>query len=168
MSQDNPEPSSVREAMASSNKSKWYEPMKREMESLYENEVRDLVEPPKGRKIVGSKWVFKEKMGADGTTEHYKARLVAQGFSQKRGLDYDETFSPVVIMESVRSMTALAAKDNLLLHQMDVTTAFLNGTLEEEVYMKQPEGFSTKGKEHLVCKLKKSIYCLKQSPNAET
>ena len=162
--QDNPEPSSVREAMASSNKSKWREAMKKEMESLYENEVWDLVEPPKGRKIVGSKWVFKEKMGADGTTERYKARLVAQGFSQKRGLDYDETFSPVVRTESVRSMIALAATDNLLLHQMDVTTAFLNGTLEEEVYMKQPEGFATKGKEHLVCKLKKSIYGLKQSP----
>ena len=108
--------------------------------------------------------MFKEKIGADGTTERYKARLVAQGFSQKRGLDYDETFSPVVRTESVRSMLALAAKDNLLLHQMDVTTAFLNGTLEEEVYMKQPEGFATKGKEHLVCKLKKSIYGLKQSP----
>ena len=103
-------------------------------------------------------------MGADGTTERYKARLVAQGFSQKRGLDYDETFSPVVRMESVRTMIALAAKNNLLLHQMDVTTAFLNGTLEEEVYMKQPEGFATKGKKHLVCMLKKSIYGLKQSP----
>ena len=79
LSQDNPELSSVREAMASSNKSKWHEAMKKEMESLYENEVWNLVEPPKGRKIVGSKWVFKEKMGADGTTEHYKARLVAQG-----------------------------------------------------------------------------------------
>ena len=77
---------------------------------------------------------------------------------------YDETFSPVVRTESVHSMIALAAKDNLLLHQMDVTTAFLNGTLEEEVYMKQPEGFATKGKEHLVCTLKKSIYGLKQSP----
>ena len=164
LSQDNPEPSSVREAMASSNKSKWRQAMKKEMESLYENEVWDLVEPPKGRKIVGSKWVFKEKMGADGTTEHYKARLVAQGFSQKRGLDYDETFSPVVRTESVRSMIALAAKDNLLLHQIDVTTAFLNGTLEEEVYMKQPEGFATKGKEHLVCKLKTSIYGLRQLP----
>ena len=164
LSQDNPEPSSVCEAMASSNKSKWREAMKKEMESLYENEVWDLVEPPKGRKIVGSKWVFKEKIGADDTTERYKARLVAQGFSQKRGLDYDETFSPEMRTESVRSMLALAAKDNLLLHQMDVTTAFLNGTLEEEVYMKQPEGFATKGKEHLVCKLKKSIYGLKQSP----
>ena len=90
LSQDNPEPSSVHEVMASSNKSKWHEAMKKEMESLYENEVWDLVEPPKGWKIVGSKWVFKEKMGADSTTERYNARLVAQGFSQKRGLDYDD------------------------------------------------------------------------------
>ena len=164
LSQDNPEPSCVREEMASSNKSKWREAMKKEMESLYENEVWDLVEPPKGRKIVGSKWVFKEKMGADGTTERYKAGLVAEGFSQKRGLDYDETFSPVVRTESVHSMIALAAKDNLLLHQMDVTTGFLNWSLEEEVYMNQPVGFATKGKEHLVCKLKKNIYGLKQSP----
>ena len=164
LSQDNPEPSSVGEAMASSDKSKWRKAMKKEMESLYENEVWDLVDPPKGRKIVGSKWVFKEKMGADGTTERYKAWLVAQGFSQKRGLDYDETFSPVLRTESVRSMKALAGKDNLLLHQMDVTTAFLNETLEEEVYMKQPEGFATMGKEHLVCKLTKSIYGLKQLP----
>ena len=94
LSQDNPEPSSVREGMASSNKSKWREAMKKGMESLYENEVWDLVETPKGRKIVGSKWGFKEKMGADGNTERYKARLVAQGFSQKRGLDYDETCFP--------------------------------------------------------------------------
>ena len=108
--------------------------------------------------------MFKEKMDADRTTELYKARLVAQGFSQKHGLDYDETFSPVARTESVHSMMALAAKDNLLLHQMDVTTAFLNGTLEEEVYMKQTEVVATKGKEHLVCKLKKRIYGLQQSP----
>ena len=135
-----------------------------EMDSLHGNQVWDLVELPKERKIVGSKWVFKEKLGADGTTERYKARLVAQGFSQQYGLDYDETFSPVVRSESVRTLIALAARDNMYLHQLDVTTAFLNGTLREEVFMKQPEGFVKKGQEHLVCKLKKSIYGLKQSP----
>lgn len=164
LSHDNPEPSSVHEAMAGSNKRKWHGAMEKEMESLLKNEVWDLVEPPKGRKIIGSKWVFKEKVGADGTTERYKARLVAQGYSQQCGLDYDETFSPVVRTESVRTVIALAAKNNLLLHQMDVTTAFLNGTLKEEVYMKQPKGFIKEGKEHLVCKLNKSIYGLKQSP----
>jgi hypothetical protein len=161
---DSAEPSSVLEATSGSNSDKWRSAMKAEMDSLIENEVWDLVERPKDRKTIGSKWVFKEKVGADGSVERYKARLVAQGYSQQYGLDYDETFSPVVRGESVRTVIAMAAKNNLVLHQMDVTTAFLNGTLKEEVYMKQPEGFVTKGKEHLVCKLKKSIYGLKQSP----
>ena len=84
--------------------------------------------------------------------------------SQKEGLDYDETFSPVVRSESVRSVISLTSKNGLKLHQMDITTVFLNGDLEEEVYMKQPEGFLAEGQEHLVCRLKKSIYGLKQSP----
>ena len=96
--------------------------------------------------------------------ERHKARLVAQGFSQKFGDEYDETFCPVVRFESVRTIIALAAQHGLKLHQMDVTTAFLNGELKEEIYMKQPEGFIAKGKEHLVCKLNRSIYGLKQSP----
>ena len=104
------------------------------------------------------------KTAADGSIEHYKACLVAQGFSQKYGLDYDETFSPVVRPESIRTMIALAVKKGLKLHQMDVTAAFLNGELEEEVYMKQPEGFIADGQENLVCKLRKSTYGLKQSP----
>ena len=95
----------------------------------------------------------------------YKARLVAQGFSQKYGDDYDETFCPVVRLESLCVLIALAVHHGLKLHQVDVTTVFLNGELEEEVYMRQPEGFITDGEEHLVCKLKKSIYGLKQSPH---
>ncbi|CAB4008956.1 Hypothetical predicted protein, partial [Paramuricea clavata] len=116
------------------------------------------------RKAVGSKWVFRVKTDADGTVETHKARLVAQGFSQTFGDDYDETFSPVARFESVRTVIALAAQHGLKLHQMDVTTAFLNGDLKEEVYMKQPEGFIEKGKEQLVCRLRRSIYDLKQSP----
>ena len=108
--------------------------------------------------------MFKLKVGADGSVEQHKAWLVAQGFSQKFGCDYNETFSRVIRFESVRMMIALAVKNGLKLHQMDVTTAFLNGELEEEVYMKQPEGFVFKGQERLVCKLKRSIYGLKQSP----
>ena len=107
---------------------------------------------------------FSVKTASDDSIERYKARLVAQGFSQKYGLDYDETFSPVVRPESIRTVIALAVKKGLKLHQMDVTTAFLNGELEEEVYMKQPEGFVADGQEHLVCKLRKSIYGLKQPP----
>ena len=107
------------------------------MESLRGKEVWNLVKLPEDRKTVGSKWVLKVKVGPDGSVERHKGRLVAQGYSQKYGLDYDETFSPVVRTESVRTVIALVTKNNLLLHQMDVTTAFLNGILEEEVYMKQ-------------------------------
>ena len=103
------------------------------------------------------------KTNADGSTERFKARLVAQGYTQKEGLDYDETFSPVVRSESIRSVISLACKEGLKLHQMDVTTAFLNGELDQVIYMKQPEGFAADGQEHLVCRLKKSLYGLKQS-----
>ena len=96
--------------------------------------------------------------------ERYKVRLVAQGYSQKYGIDYDEILCPVVRSESIRMVIALAAQNGLRLHQMDVTSAFLNEDLEEEVYMKQPEGFTDRGQEHLVCRLKRSIYGLKQSP----
>ena len=107
--------------------------------------------------------MFKEKLGADGSVERHKARLAAQGYAQLHGMDYDETFSPVARSESVHILIAMAAANNMLLHQLDIVTAFLNGTLQEEVYMKQPEGFVEKGKEHLVCRLKKSMYGLKQS-----
>ena len=158
------EPKTVREARASPDKTKWMNAMEKEIESLQLNNVWDLVEMPRGRKPVGSKWVFKLKVGADGLVYQHKARLVAQGFSQKYGCDYEETFSPVARFESLRALIAIAVQNNLKLHQMDVTTAFLNGKLDEEVYMEQPEGFVVKNKEDLVCKLKRSIYGLKQSP----
>ena len=158
------EPCTVDEALSSPEKDCWLDTMKKEMNSLEENDVWELVELPAGRKPVGSKWVFKTKTNADGKIERYKARLVAQGFSQKFGSDYDETFCPVVRLESVRAVIALSVQYGLELHQVDVTTAFLNGELEEEVFMEQPDGFVTPGREGLVCKLKKSIYGLKQSP----
>ena len=155
------EPKSVCDAQKSQ---EWADAMQAEMDSLHDHNVWELVELPEGRKPVGSKWVFKLKTNADGSVERCKAHLVAQGYSQKEGLDYDETFSPVVRPESARSVTALACKEGLKLHQMDITTAFLNGDLEETIYMKQPEGFVAEGQEHLVCRLKKSLYGLKQSP----
>ena len=158
------EPTSMTEALASPERAKWMDAMDKEMDSLHLNDVWDLVKLPKDRKAVGSKWVFKLKVGPDGLVERHKARLVAQGFSQKQGLDYDETFSPVVRFESLRTVIALAVQNSMKMHQMDVTTAFLNGELQEEVYMKQPEGFVSEGQEDLVCKLKQSIYGLKQSP----
>ena len=138
--------------------------MNREMESLKSNQVWELVEPPSDRKIIGSKWVFKRKIDANGVVERHKARLVAQGCTQKFGLDNEETFSPIVRFESIRTVVALGAQQRLQLHQMDVSTAFLHGELTEEVYMRQPEGFVEPGKEHLVCCLNRSIYGLKQSP----
>ena len=103
---------------------------------------------------------FKVKTDEVGCVDRYKARLVAQGFSQTRGMDYDETFCPVVRMESLRTVISLAASNGLELHQLDVTTAFLNGKLDEEVYMKQPEGLVEEGREDLVCQLKRSLYSL--------
>jgi hypothetical protein len=119
------------EAMASSEKVKWINAMDKEMESLRKNDVWELVELPKDRKAIGSKWVFKLKTDSNGSVERHKARLVAQGFSQKHGQDYDETFSPVVRFESLRTVIALAVQNDLQLHQMDVTTAFLNGELQK-------------------------------------
>ena len=138
--------------------------METEMKSLLSNKVWVLVKPPPNRKIVGSKWVFKRKIDANGIVERYKARLVTQGCTQKFGLDYEETFSPVVQFESIRFLLAMGAQHKLQLHQMDVSTAFLHGELTEEVYMQQPEGFIESGKEHLVCHLQRSICGLKQSP----
>ena len=157
-------PTSYQEATAGPNKEHWKAAMQTEMMSLKENDVWDLVKLPADKKVVGSKWVYKVKTGADGSVQRYKARLVAQGFTQKYGTDFDETFCPVVRQESLRLLMALSVQHGLTLHQFDVTTAFLNGTLDEEVYMQQPQGFTCQGKEELVCKLKKSIYGLKQSP----
>ena len=146
-----------REALSSSDSEHWHQAMQNEMKSLYEHNVWELTDLPEGRKAVGSKWVFKVKHKADGSVERHKARLVAQGFSQKYGVGYDETFSPVVRFESIRAVIALAVEKGLKLHQMDVNTAFLHREQKEEIYMKQPEGFVTEGKEHLVCKLNKSL-----------
>ena len=151
------EPHTFNQALDSPDKQHWTNAMENEMDSLYKNYVWDLVELPKDRKAVGSKWVFKIKNAADGSIERYKARLVAQGFSQKYGQDYDETFCPVVRSESIRTLISLSVRNGLKHHQMDVTTAFLNGELDEEVYMKQPKGFAVKGQENLVCKLKKAF-----------
>ena len=110
------------------------------------NDVWDLVELPKDRNSVGSKWVFKVKTGADGSIECYKARLVAQGFSQQFGMDYEETFCLIVRLESLRTLIALSVQNDLQLHQIDVTTAFLNGELKEEVFTNQPKRFIKKDK----------------------
>ncbi|WVZ16815.1 hypothetical protein V8G54_009797 [Vigna mungo] len=157
------DPLSFRQAMKSNNSENWLNAMKEELKSMDDNKVWDLVELPKGSKRVGCKWVFKTKHDSKGNIERYKSRLVAKGFTQKDGIDYKETFSPVSKKDSLRIVLALVAHYDLELLQMDVKTVFLNGDLEEEVYMDQPEGFTMTGNENLVCKLEKSIYGLKQA-----
>nr|GEZ45207.1 zinc finger, CCHC-type [Tanacetum cinerariifolium] len=116
------------------------------------------------RTALGCKWILKRKMKVDGSIDKYKARLVIQGFRQKEGIDFFDTYAPVARITTIRLLLALAAIHDLVIHQMDVKTAFLNGDLDEAIYMKQPEGFVMPGHENKVCKLKKSLYGLKQAP----
>ena len=155
------EPSTIQEA---SENREWKRAADTEYQSLMENETWELVKLPSNQKSIGCKWVFKAKRGEDSKVERLKARLVAKGCSQTYGENYDETFSPVVRFSSIRTLLAFAIQIDMLIHQMDVVTAFLNGKLKEEICMQQPPGYVEQGKEHLVCKLKKSLYGLKQSP----
>ncbi|CAL8175186.1 unnamed protein product [Prunus armeniaca] len=150
--------------MASPEAPLWKEAVNSEVESIMQNHTWELVDLPPGNKLIGYKWIFKRKLKADGTIDKYKARLVAKGYRQKEGLDYFDTYSPVSRITSIRMLIAIAAIHNMDIHQMDVKTAFLNGELDEEIYMEQPEGFVVKGQETKVCKLFKSLYGLKQAP----
>lgn len=138
----------------------WMEAVESEMNSLLKNNTWTLVEPPRNRSIVSCKWVFKRKRDECGHPVEYKARLVARGFTQRQGFDFDETYAPVVKIVTLRVLLAVATQMNMHIHQMDVKTAFLNGNLNEEIYMRQPDGF-VRG--NLVCKLNKSLYGLKQA-----
>ena len=115
---------------------------------------------------VGCKWVFTVKCRADGSVERYKASLVAKGFTQTHGIDYQETFAPVAKVNSIHVLLSLAVNSNWPLHQLDIKNAFLNGDLEEEVFMELPPGFGGNFDKKKVCRLKKSLYGLKQSPRA--
>jgi hypothetical protein len=134
------------------------------MDSILSNGTWELVDRPYGYKLVGCKWVFKNKLRPDGTVDKYKARLVAKGYTQKEGEDFFDTYSPVAKLTTIRVLLSLATSHGILVHQMDVKTTFLNGELEEEIYMTQPDGFVVKGQEDMVCKLQKSLYDLKQAP----
>ena len=157
------DPLTYRCAMEDSEKENWQQAMNLEMESMYSNSVWKLVDLPEGVKPIGCKWIYKRKRGVDGKVETFKARLVAKGFTQKEGVDYEETFSPVAMLKSIRILLSIAAYYDYEIWQMDVKTAFLNGHLDECIYMVQPEGFIDKGQEQKVCQLQKSIYGLKQA-----
>ncbi|GJT62680.1 zinc finger, CCHC-type containing protein [Tanacetum coccineum] len=151
------DPRTYNEAMQSWDAAFWKEAIDDEIGSIMENNTWVLSDLPTGCKHVGCKWIFKRKIKVDGTIDKFKARLVIQGFRQKERIDYFDTYAPVACITTIRLLLALAAIHNLVIHQMDVKTTFLNGDLNEEVYMKQSEGFIMPGNEHKVCKLVKSL-----------
>ncbi|KAH9670173.1 hypothetical protein KPL70_016878 [Citrus sinensis] len=157
-------PQSFKEVVTSAEGTLWKEAINSEVESILQNHTWELVDLPSGCKPLGYKWIFKRKMKADGSIDKYKARLVIKGYRQREDLDYFDTYSPVTRINSIRMIITVAALRNLEIHQMDVKTAFLNGDLDEEIHMEQPEGFIAPGQEKKVCKLVKSLYGLKQAP----
>ena len=140
--------------------------MKSEMQSMYDNQVWTLIDLTNGLKTIGYKWVFEKKTYMDGNVHTLKVRLVAKGFKQTHGIDYDENFSSVAILKSIRILLAIAAYYDYEIWQMDVKTAFLNGNLLEDVYMTQPEGFVNPKNSGKICKLQRSIYGLKQASHS--
>jgi hypothetical protein len=147
-------------------KKEWAYAMIEEYQSIIKNDVWEIVPRPKSKDVVSSKWIYKIKHVVDGSIEKYKERFVSHGFSQKEGIDYEETFSLVSIYTSIRTIIALATKMKWKLHQMDVKKYFLNGVIGEEVYIEQPQGFEVEDRKTHVCILKKAMYGLKQAPRA--
>ncbi|KAL0537256.1 hypothetical protein IC582_026232 [Cucumis melo] len=158
------DPKTYQETLNFVESSMWKEAIKSELDSLVMNHTWDLVDLPMGNNPIRCKWIFKRKTKSNGSIERYKTILVVVGYTQKQGIDYFDTYSPITKITTIRALIALAAIHSLIIHQMDVKTAFLNGDLEEEFYMTQPEGFKISGQENKVCKLRKSLYDLKQAP----
>jgi histone deacetylase 1/2 len=140
--------------------------MNSEYQALLRNNTWKLVPRPIDKNIIGCKWVYKIKKKPDGTIDKYKARLVAKEFKQRYGIDYEDTFSPVVKAATIRLVLSIAVTKGWSLRQLDVQNAFLHGVLEEEVYMYQPPGYTDKIHPSYVCKLNKALYGLKQAPRA--
>lgn len=151
------EPQNYQEAITSPYAVQWKRAMDEEIESLKKNNTWSIVDQQDGGKLVQNRWVYKLKRKPDGSIDKFKARLVTKGYSQRQGIDYHETFSPVVKFDSIRVILAMAAARNMVLHQFDIKTAFLNEKLQETIYMDQPEGYRN------VCKLERCLYGLKQA-----
>ena len=144
-------------------KEEWVKAMNLEMESMYFNSIWDFVDLPDGVKPIGCKWIYKRKWGVDGKVQTFKAKLVAKCYTQVEGVDYEETFSPVAIVKSIRILLSIVAYYDYEVWQMDVKTTFVNGNLDESIYMAQLEGFISQDQEQKVCKLNRPIYGLKQA-----
>jgi hypothetical protein len=140
--------------------------MHQEYDSIMHNDVRELVPKPEGKLVVTSRWLFKIKCATNGSIEKHKACFVARGFSQIEGIDYDETFTLVARYTSIRSIMSIVAEMGWKIHQLDVKKTFMNGFIEEEVYIEQPQGFEVLGRESHTCLLKKELYGLQQAPRA--
>ncbi|PRQ57405.1 putative RNA-directed DNA polymerase [Rosa chinensis] len=149
-----------------SQKAEWRAAMTEEINALLKTNTWTLVASSPTQNTVGCKWVFRVKWKSDGSIERYKARLVAKGFHQQQGIDYDETFSPVIKPATIRTVITLAVSRGWSLRQLDVKNAFLHGILKEDVYMVQPPGFIDPARPSHVCKLNKALYGLKQAPRA--
>lgn len=158
-----PVPKSYRGALADPN---WREAMNEEYSALIANNTWQLVPRPSGANVVTGKWVYRHKFRPDGSLERYKARWVLRGFTQRPGVDFGETFSPVVKPATIRTVLTIALSQNWPVHQLDVKNAFLHGTLDETVYCVQPSGFVDSTHPDFVCRLNKSLYGLKQAPRA--
>lgn len=142
--------------------------MNEEMKAIERNNTWQLETLPKGKQPMAVKWVYKIKKNAKGEVEKYKAWLVAKGFTQRAGIDYDEVFTLVARLETIQPIISFAAQQRWRIFQMDVNSAFLNGTLEEEINVKQPLGYVVEGQEDKVLKLKKALYGLKQAQAPST
>jgi hypothetical protein len=140
--------------------------MEEEYDALLKNKTWHLVPPNMSKNIIDCKWVYRVKKNADGTIDRYKARLVAKGYKQGYGIDYEDTFSPVVKAATIRTVLAITVSRGWVLRQLDVKNAFLHGVLEEEVYMRQPPRFEDQNAPNYICKLGKALYGLKQAPRA--
>ncbi|GJY35446.1 retrovirus-related pol polyprotein from transposon TNT 1-94 [Tanacetum coccineum] len=157
------EPKNINEALKDES---WIVAMQEELNQFVANDVWELVPLPISQSVIGTKWVFRNKLDENGIVSRNKARLVAQGYNQQEGIDYDETYAPVARLESIRILLAIACANDFKLYQMDVKSAFLNGFINEEVYVAQPPGFIDFQKPNYVYKLKKALYGLKQAPKA--
>jgi len=159
------EPNSYRDAISSIDAPRWREAIQVELDALNKNRTWEFVDRkslPLDRQPIGCRWIFKRKLNPDGSISRYKARLVAKGYAQQEGIDYSETFAPVAKLSSIRVILTIGAIYDLVIHQMDVKSAFLNGDLEEEIFMTVPEGINVPG--DVICRLLRSLYGLKQAP----